>query len=285
MILIPISDDNDERHARHRHDFIHYGLIVLCIAVFIYEFYLIISGDGAGRLENWIDRYSFDPRMLGSAFLALSFPDRVIKLAAHLAHVENFAILKMLASTFMHGGLMHLFSNMFVLWMLGDNVEYAMGHIRYLLFFLLAGIVSECGDVVFATAQTFRGGIGASGAIMAVAGAYMFYFPKARINFFYVFGIFWWGVFSVSARIVIAVYILSQMALAIHNYGTNYDNVGIWAHVTGFVMGLTLAWFLRKDRKQPLSQPEARKAYARSVAATIRARQQGRDYWGNDPRR
>lgn len=279
MLIIPISDDNDEGHAWHHHDFVHYGLIFFCIIVFGYEIYLLIEG-GIPHLQHWVDVWCFDPRVLGSRFLTLSFGERTLALAQYLAHVDNLGIFRMLAGSFIHGGIMHLVSNMLVLWMLGDNVEYAMGHFRYLLFFLFAAIVSDCGDVIFATAETFRGGIGASGAIMAVAGAYMFYFPKAKINFFYFFFIIWWGTFAVPARLVIGVYIMAQMAIAFHDYGSNYGNVGVWAHVTGFVLGFALAWPLRKDRSKPLEQPRTREAYRSSLRAKLRERRESGDPWG-----
>lgn len=272
MIVFPLSDDNDENHARHHHHFIHYGLIFICIAVSFYEIYLLIGG-GIGRLENWVDHYAFDPRMLGSEFLPLSFPQRALKLASYLAHLGNFGLLRMIASTFIHGGLLHLFSNLFVLWMLGDNVEYAMGHVRYLLFFLLAGVASNFGETVFSTAANFVPLIGASGAIMAVAGAYMVYFPEARINFFYAIAIIWWGIYSVSARIVIGLYVLLQFAIAYFDYGTSYDHVGIWAHVTGFLFGVAMAWPLRQNRKERLVQPGGREAYRRSLRTAMRERQ------------
>ena len=281
MILVPISDDNDEGHSHHHHDFIHYGLIFICIAVTVYEGF-IYANHGVGALQIFADQWSFEPRHLGDNFLRAPLWERVIILARYLSHLENMGLVKMLASTFLHAGLMHLFGNMLVLWMLGDNVEYAMGHIRYLLFFLLAGILSNCGEVVFSTVANFRGGIGASGAVMAVAGAYMFYFPKAKINFFYFFMFFWWGIFAVSARVVIGIYILLQLAEAYFEYGTDYGMVAVWAHVTGFVLGLLLAWPLRQNRKEALWQPHARKAYNKSLAAALRERREraNDDHWG-----
>ena len=282
MILVPISDDNDEGHAHHHHDFIHYGLIFICIAVFIYEG-IIYSQHGVAGLQAFAEQWSFEPRRLGNNFLTASFWDRAIILLKYLSHLENMGLVKMLASTFLHAGFLHLFGNMLVLWMLGDNVEYAMGHLRYLLFFLFAGIVSNFGDVVFTSVATFRGGIGASGAVMAVAGAYLFYFPKAKINFFYLIMIFWWGIFALSARLVIGLYFLLQVAEAYMGYGTNYGMVAIWAHVTGFVMGFLLAWPLRKNHKEALRQPHARKAYSKSLTATMRERREraGDDHWGS----
>ncbi|MEZ0226588.1 MAG: rhomboid family intramembrane serine protease [Alphaproteobacteria bacterium] len=286
MILVPISDDNDEGHSHHHHDFVHYGIISICIALTIYEGWIYGHG-GTEAIRAFIEQWSFEPRRLGDNFLRASFLDRAVLLAKYLSHLENMGLVKMLASTFLHAGLAHLFGNILILWMLGDNVEYAMGHLRYLLFFLLAGIVSNFGDVVFTSVATFRGGIGASGAVMAVAGAYMFYFPKARINFFYLFMVFWWGIFSLPARVVIGIYFLLQLAVAYADYGSNYDMVAMWAHVTGFVIGFLLAWPLRKNRKEALWQPHARKAYNKTLMAAMRERREltGGDHWGNDPRK
>jgi membrane associated rhomboid family serine protease len=281
MILLPISDENDEGHAHHHQDFVHYGLIFTCIAMTVYEA-VLLANHHVGALKLFLDTWSFEPRRLGDNFLRASFPERAVILAKYLSHLENRGLLKMLTSTFLHAGLAHLFGNMLILWMLGDNVEYAMGHIRYLLFFLVAGILANFGETVFSTVHNFRGGIGASGAVMAVAGAYMFYFPKAKINFFYAIGVFWWGVFAVPARIVIGIYFLLQLAEAYVGYGTDYGMVAVWAHVSGFVFGFLMAWPLRKNRKEILYQPHARKAYAKSLATAIRERRAHTDddYWG-----
>ncbi|TAL35245.1 MAG: rhomboid family intramembrane serine protease [Alphaproteobacteria bacterium] len=282
MILVPISDDNDEGHSHHHHDFIHYGLIFICIAITVYEGWLY-GAHGVGALKLFIDQWSFEPRRLGDNFLRAPLWERCLILAKYLSHLENMGLVKMLAATFLHAGFAHLFGNMLVLWMLGDNVEYAMGHIRYLLFFLIAGILSNCGEVVLSTVANFRGGIGASGAVMAVAGAYLFYFPKAKINFFYFILIFWWGVFAVSARVVIGIYFLLQGAEAWLGYGSDYGMVAVWAHVSGFLFGLLMAWPLRKNRKEALYQPHARKAYAKSLATAMRERREHdghHDHWG-----
>lgn len=282
MILVPISDDNDEGHSHHHHDFIHYGLIFTCVVMTVYEAYLY-GNHNIGALRLFLDTWSFQPQRLGDNFLRAPFLERAVILAKYLSHLENLGLLKMLTSTFLHAGLAHLFGNMLVLWMLGDNVEYAMGHIRYLLFFLVAGIMSNFGEVVFSTIHNFEGGIGASGAVMAVAGAYMFYFPKAKINFFYFFLFFWWGIFAVSARVVIGIYFLLQGAEAYFGYGTDYGMVAVWAHVSGFLFGLLMAWPLRKNSKEALWQPGARKAYNKSLAATLRERRErvnDDDHWG-----
>jgi membrane associated rhomboid family serine protease len=279
MLLFPVSDDNDEGYASHAKDFVHWGLIFCCLVAFGIEIYQAVAY-GMEGVGAFIERWSFDPRILGDNYLRMGFADRAVKLGKYLMHIDNMALVQILASTFLHGGLAHLFGNLLVLYMLGDNVEYAMGHLRYLLFFLFAGIASECGEIIFTTYSNFKGGIGASGAIMAVAGAYMFYFPKAKINFFYMILVFWWGIFALPARLVIGVYFLAQVAEAIHDYGTDYDNVAVWAHVTGFALGLLLAWPLRKNRNEPLYQPRARAAYNRSLRGRLR-----HDPWGNDPRR
>ena len=130
-----------------------------------------------------------------------------------------------------------------------------MGHIRYLLFFLVTAILSQFGELIMATQQNFVSGIGASGAIMAVSGAYLLYFPRARINFFYCYAIifdFWptYGVTDCPARVVLFFYYIYQLILGIVEYGTNYDNIAIWCHVFGFVSGITLALLLRVGRNE-----------------------------------
>ncbi len=249
MIFIPISDDNDEGYTRFRDHFINNGLLLLCIVVFAYEAFLSIS-QGSDSLHSFIHSNTFNPAFsLGTSFLSLSPMDRVMALFRHLADIKNADILNILKSTFIHGGLLHLLPNIFVLWMLGDNVEYAMGHVRYFFFFMLTAILSQFGQLVFSTGDNFISQIGASGAIMAVAGAYLVYFPRARINFFYWFFLIYWGIKDISARIVLLLYFILLLLIALAGDGTvDGTVVATWAHVFGFVAGAILSLPLRYGR-------------------------------------
>lgn len=262
-MFFPISDDNSEAYRFKVQSFVNLGVIVLCTLVFLHEASL---GDSPKQLQAFVDAWSFSPKdYLDKKYLHLSYPERFLALLAVLSHLHNGALIRMIGGAFLHGGFLHLFGNMIGLWMLGDNVEYAMGHVRYLLFFLLTALLSFMGQMVFVTPADFQGAIGASGAIFAIAGAYMAYFPKARINFFYFFVIFF-GVTSYPARVVIALFFLSQLLTSLGGMGTDYGMVAVWAHVTGFVAGFLLSFVFRRSKGiEKDYQPKTRAAYRRRL--------------------
>jgi membrane associated rhomboid family serine protease len=159
-------------------------------------------------------------------------------------------LLTVLTSMFMHGGWWHLISNLWVLFVFGDNVEDRMGHFRYLAFYLLSGVAAA-----FAHALVSAGSrvptIGASGAISGVMGAYVVLFPHARILTFVPL-FFLPSLMEVSALVFIGFWFISQLfnglfslsgAIGVGTYG----GVAWWAHVGGFVAGaLTVRVFARR---------------------------------------
>jgi membrane associated rhomboid family serine protease len=275
-VLIPISDENEEGYRNWYHHPVHYFFIAACCVVFIYETYLLVQhGDAA--LQAFADRWSFDPReYLGTGFLTLQPARKFSVLMKCLAQWRNLGLVKMLASAFLHASPMHLLGNMYILWILGDNVEYAMGSVRYFVFFLLVSLLSEMGRVLLSSGGDFMPAIGASGAIMAVAGAYWMYFPKAEINFFYVF-FPWWGVFSIRARIVLAFMFLSDAATTWYEYSHHhYSDVAVGAHASGFIAGMLLAFPF--DDRPELYQPQALPFKRQSVFKP--KPKPTDDYWG-----
>jgi membrane associated rhomboid family serine protease len=250
MIFFPLHDDNSEGYKSFRGHFINNGLIFFLSLVFAYEVFLL-SRYGHGSLFLFIHANTFNPASsLGAGFLKLTPLERIPVLFKDLYHLQNADLINILKSTFLHSSLFHLLSNIFVLWMLGDNVEYAMGHLRYFFFFLLTAILSQFGEVIFSTKENFIASIGASGAIMAVAGAYLVYFSKARINFFYAIFWFWWGIVDFPARVVLFIYFVLQLSDACYEYGTDYGMVAAWCHVFGFTSGALLSLFLRYTRDE-----------------------------------
>lgn len=247
MILIPIGDVNE--HGEAHASFVNYGMILTCVAVFGYQMYL--ASLGGDQLDAFMRLWTFDPkRELGEAFLSMSTGERIGALIKELCDLSKGTFVKMAAAAFLHGSIIHLLSNMFALWMLGDNVEYVMGHMRYLMFFILTAVIATCGQLVFATAANFNGIIGASGGIFAVAAAYLVYFPRAKINFFYWVFIVFWGVRPISARLMIGLYFLSQLGTSFSDIGSDYGRVAVWAHVWGFLSGLILCFWFRKGRDE-----------------------------------
>jgi membrane associated rhomboid family serine protease len=157
-------------------------------------------------------------------------------------------------SMFMHGGILHIAFNMLFLWIFGNNVEDSMGRPRFLLFYLLAGIVASYAQALLATSST-EPAIGASGAIAGVLGGYLLLYPRARV-LTVVFIIFFVTLIEIPAAILLAIWFLLQFLPAIGQVGTDAvsggGGVAYWAHVGGFAFGLVaIKLFASRQRELP----------------------------------
>lgn len=209
------------------------ALIIGNVLVFLLQMSL-----GPYRIEAFFHDYGFVP-------------------ARFLADGPNSGLLPagaftLLSSMFLHGGLFHLFANMWMLWIFGDNVEDRLGHGRYLFFYLLCGIAAALAQ--FWSAPLSRVPmIGASGAISGVVGAYFLLYPRARVLTFIPVFIFFYLV-EVPAYVFIGFWFLMQFLQGvIFQVGTTGDpgqgGVAWWAHVGGFLAGVVLLqFFLRRGR-------------------------------------
>jgi len=143
-----------------------------------------------------------------------------------------------LASIFFHGGIGHLLSNLWVLFIFGNNIEDAFGHVPYLLFYLAAGLVAS-GAHIFLQPDSTLPVVGASGAIAGVMGAYAVLFPRARVTAIIPPFFFW--PFALPAMLFLGIWFFSQFLLA--GAGTN---IAWEAHVAGFVFGVVVAVAARR---------------------------------------
>ena len=167
---------------------------------------------------------------------------------------------------FLHANLLHLVSNMWFLWVFGDNVEDRLGHGRYLLFYLLCGVTSFLVHG-FSAPPSSLPALGASSAISGVLGGYLFLFSRARILTLVPIIIIPWLV-EVPAFVFLGVWFLMQFF-----YGTASQAAGAqggvawWAHVGGFVAGFGLCWVMRRPGAPPPPRPwvatEPRNAWLR----------------------
>jgi len=222
-MIIPIGDDNPTR----RQPIVNYGLIALNIAAFLWTFTRPYFG-------SIVNRYGFTP--------------------------ADFQLGTMLTSMFLHADPLHLAFNMLYLWIVGDNVEDRVGHVPYLLFYILAGIAGASLHAMFArmaaapilpaVPMTYHGGpvpgaaphpaeipsIGASGAISGVMGAYAVMFPRNRIRFWY-WVYFYGGTFTMSSLWAIGIWFLLQLFGGLASGG---DSVAWFAHIGGFLLGAVL---------------------------------------------
>ena len=144
-------------------------------------------------------------------------------------------VLTLFSAMFLHGGFLHLIGNMLYLWIFGNNIEDTLGHFRFLIFYLLAGIGAALTQV-FSDPQSTMPMIGASGAVAGVLGAYLLLFPHARIltlMFIFIFI----RMIRIPALIVLGFWFLMQLLSITSGYETG---VAFFAHIGGFVAGLIL---------------------------------------------
>jgi membrane associated rhomboid family serine protease len=218
--MIPVRDHLPTRTI----PFVNYGLIAINLAVYGVVLWLVAGGGDPEALTNQL-------ALVPGALVT----DPVANVPTLFTHM------------FMHGGLLHLAGNMLFLWIFGDNVEDALGHARYLLFYLACGLVAAFAQVG-ASAFLMVPMVGASGAIAGVLAAYAVLYPRSAITIINPVPILWllWGFFlQLPAWFVIAEFFVVNLwnAFARSNPA---GGVAFFAHVGGFVAGLLLLVVLRK---------------------------------------
>lgn len=142
-----------------------------------------------------------------------------------------------LTSMFLHGGWLHLLGNMWFLWLFGNNIEDSMGHLRFLLFYLIAGVIATVAHVLSAPASPIPT-VGASGAISGAMGAYLILYPRVRVYTLFFFVIFV-RIIPIPAWFILLYWFALQL---LSGYSTPAAGAGVafWAHVGGFVTGVAL---------------------------------------------
>ncbi|MBI4456504.1 MAG: rhomboid family intramembrane serine protease [Acidobacteria bacterium] len=154
-------------------------------------------------------------------------------------------------SMFLHGGWIHLLGNMWFLWIFGDNVEDLMGHFRFLVFYLSSGVVGGLVHIFF-NLESPLPSIGASGAVAGVLGAYLVSYPFARVLTLVPLFLFW-PIVELPAMLVLGSWFLIQLlngTVSLDPTMGSSDQVAYWAHVGGFLSGITLLGFLKQRRRK-----------------------------------
>jgi membrane associated rhomboid family serine protease len=146
--------------------------------------------------------------------------------------------LSLFSSMFMHGGFLHLAGNMLYLWIFGDNVEDKLGHVKFIIFYLLCGLAATLTHVL-TTPNSQIPMVGASGAIAGVLGAYMIRFPRARILTLIFFGLFI-RIVRIPALFVLGFWFILQLLYGLPSLGSVGGGVAWFAHVGGFIAGIFL---------------------------------------------
>lgn len=154
----------------------------------------------------------------------------------------EFSWLTVFTSMFLHAGFAHLFGNLWFLFIFGDNVEDGMGHLPYLVFYVLAGLAAT-GAHYLLNADSLAPAVGASGAISGVLGAYLVLFPKADV---YVSGGFGHAG-RVSAKAMLLVWFGFQLLSIALTWGAE-TGIAFFAHIGGFIFGVLFAWVYRMVR-------------------------------------
>lgn len=157
-------------------------------------------------------------------------------------------ILTVFTSMFLHGGFFHIGGNMLYLWIFGNNIEDSLGHLRFLIFYLFSGIFAAYAHAITNT-ESLIPMIGASGAVSAVLGAYIFLFPKAKVYTIIFFG-FFWQIIKLPAFIVIGFWAVIQFISGFISIGFEQQGGVAWfAHIGGFLIGLiTIKLWIPKKR-------------------------------------
>ncbi len=225
--MIPLRDTIPSQ----RFPFVNYAIMALCSIAWLVEL------RAGAELEPLIRHYGLIPR-------------RALTLAERGGPFQSELYLPFVSSMFLHGGWMHFAGNMLYLWIFGDNVEDRLGHARYLLFYLLGGVLAGAAQVA-ASPDSLLPTIGASGAIAAVMGAYFVLYPRARIVSLVVL-IFWIRVVSIPAFVYLALWFALQLisgALELGGTSAAEGGVAWWAHAGGFAFGMTGVWLLLQPRR------------------------------------
>jgi membrane associated rhomboid family serine protease len=227
-VFLPLRDDN----PRTRFPVVTTIFIVANVVVYLFELYARLTVDP-----------NFDQRL---ALTAGAIPYEIltgVDLRPHDLVPLPFTIL---TSMFLHGGFWHLVGNMWFLWIFGDNVEEALGPVRYFFFYFVVGIVGALAQV-FAMPDSRVPMIGASGAIAGALGAYAVLYPRARVATLVMIPLLW-PVIQVRAWIFLGLWFVMQLLVP-------GSGVAWMAHVGGFLAGAGLGRLVARRRPPPRSSP------------------------------
>jgi membrane associated rhomboid family serine protease len=239
--MFPLGDDNSEIRVI---PFVNYAIIGLNILVF-----LLLQQ--AGYNDHFTYAFSLVPKEIitghdiaGTELIRDAAGQVLGKIT--LEPTPGSVYLTFLSSMFMHGGFMHIAGNMLFLWIFGDNIENRIGHIRYLVFYLICGFLAAAGQIVMDANSTIPM-LGASGAISGVLGGYLLLFPnksvRALIFNFYT---------TVPAFVAVGLWIVYQV---IEGYlSAGQGGVAYAAHIGGFLGGLVLIKIFALGTYSPQSQ-------------------------------
>lgn len=232
--MLPISDIN----YRNRFPVVNWVIILANIAVYLYEVVLsgnINLGDSSRQLQAFFYSWAVVPvEYTRGVDIGAPSPQPVF--------------ITLVTSMFIHGNLLHIGGNMLFLWIFGDNVESNMGHIKYLFFYFICGIVAGLAQILVSPFSIVPS-LGASGAIAGVLAGYIVLYPRALVRTLLFIPPFFITVIRVYAFIYLGIWFLLQLWDGLAQVGApetaQTGGVAFWAHIGGFLAGLLLIWVLR----------------------------------------
>jgi membrane associated rhomboid family serine protease len=250
-MVFPLYDDNSDRTTT---PIVNYALIAANILVFVFLQQL-------GTNQQFTYSFSTVPLEIVTGHDVVT-PSRILVhpvtgqrlLVPGLGETPVSVYLTLITSMFMHGGIAHIAGNMLFLWIFGDNLEDRLGHLRYLVFYLLAGILASLAHVFTTVAlSTDQSGLmvpslGASGAISGVLGGYILLYPKRRVVV-----LLFRFLTDVPAYVAIGIWFAFQLisGLGMLGGGSQQGGVAYGAHIGGFIAGLVMVKLFDIGRGRP----------------------------------
>jgi membrane associated rhomboid family serine protease len=234
--LFPIRDDNPNVLIPYA------NYIIIALNVFVW---VVVEGFGTEpALSSAVCRLGLIPgELLGTVAAGTRIelgPNSVCTIG------DSGTWYTILTSMFMHGGWFHIIGNLWFLWIFGNNVEDSMGHVRFILFYLLSGLAAA-GLQIVTNLDSAIPMIGASGAIGGVMGAYIVLYPRVHVHMLVFLGFFVTTV-AVPAFLMLGYWLLLQVISAVAATGVETGGTAFWAHVGGFAAGALLV-FVFRDRR------------------------------------
>ncbi len=227
--MIPLRDTA----PRYRFPIVNIGLILLNLLVFFHQLTLPPE-----QLHRFIYQFGSVPVNLTAGLFGLVEPG--LPSSSLLA-----AAVPLVTANFLHGGWLHLIGNMLYLWIFGDNIEGLLGHLKYLLLYLLMGAASILFHI-FSNPLSTTPLVGASGAIAGVLGAYFVLFPRSRILTLVPIGFFITFVHLPAVIFLGLWFILQLFNASLQGSAAGVQAVAWWAHIGGFIIGLTIGIIAKK---------------------------------------
>lgn len=234
--MFPIGDDDSDRTVT---PIVNYAFIGINILVF-----LLLQQLGSN--ESFDNAFALVPKEITTG-IDITGVQVLRDSAGHSAEIRHYATplpvyFNFLSSMFMHGGIAHIFGNMLFLWIFGDNLENALGHIRYGIFYLVCGFAAAAAQIIMGP-DSIIPMLGASGAISGVLGGYILLFPQRQVR-----AVIFNFVTTVPAFVAIGIWIVYQLVVG---YLTPEGSGGVAyaAHIGGFIAGVALVKLFTIGRK------------------------------------